>query len=179
MGRGFFVFTFLFSVIFLLQIVGFFSPYWDIQCVDNSDLNITTTQNKTCFYQGLFYGCDDGGKCRLTKIIDSKVFGLSVGIIVGNIIVLVLTILVLAHTYKDYAKSMKTGAMLMFATTEIMNIASTLFFWQLTYSVNIGWSCWLFSWSAAILITIIAFTCICCFIEQGGNRFHVYHYVVD
>ncbi|CAC5418059.1 unnamed protein product [Mytilus coruscus] len=183
MGTGFFIFTFLFSVIFLLQIVGFFSPNWDIQCVENSDLNITTSENQTCFYQGLFYGCEDSGKCRLTNLIDSKVFGLSLGIILGNIIVLFLSILVLAHVYKEYAKSMKTGAMLMFATTEIMNIASTLFFWRLTNTI--GWSCWVFSWSAAILITIIVFTCICCFIsifgEEGSSskRYFIYHYVVD
>ncbi|XP_071137578.1 uncharacterized protein [Mytilus edulis] len=184
MGTGFFIFIMFFSFIFVLQIVGFFSPNWDIQCVKNYTSTIANSNNKTCFYQGLFYGCSDSGKCRGTDIIDSRVFGLELAIILGNIIVLVLLILVLAHVYEESKKSMKQGAMFLFAITEIMNIASTIIVWTEGYTM--GWSCWASSWSAAILIGIIALTCLCFCMSLYGDdeddshkRYFIYYYVVE
>lgn len=55
-------------------------------------------------------------------VIDSRVFGLAVAIITGNVIVLVLSILVLAHVSENNKKSMKTVAMLLFtATGKLLN----------------------------------------------------------
>lgn len=51
------------------------------------------------------------------SVIDRRIFGLAVAIITGNVIVLVLSILVLAHVCKDNKKSMKTGAVLLFTAT--------------------------------------------------------------
>lgn len=50
-------------------------------------------------------------------VIDSRVFGLELSIILGNVLVLVLLILVLAHVNEDNKKPMKQGAMLLFAIT--------------------------------------------------------------
>ncbi|XP_063402290.1 uncharacterized protein LOC134686550 [Mytilus trossulus] len=177
MGTGFLIFLFLFVIIFLLQIVGFSSPYWDIKCEKNYDSDINNSNNETCFYQGLFYGCDINGNCRLTNIIDSRVFGLAVGIITGNVIVLVLLILVLAHVSENNKKSMKTGALLLFTATEILNIASTIIVWMDSYDV--GWSWWVTSWSAVVLIAIIALTCLCALLvaeDRENNNYN--HYCV-
>ncbi|VDI31506.1 Hypothetical predicted protein [Mytilus galloprovincialis] len=118
-------------------------------------------------------------------VIDRRLFGLAVAIITGNVIVLVLSILVLAHVCKDNKKSMKTGAVLLFTATELLNVASAIIVWLDSYTF--GWSWWVTSWSAVLIICIIALTCLCCCLSFNGDegesnssrRFFVYYYVVE
>ncbi|CAG2185629.1 unnamed protein product [Mytilus edulis] len=101
-------------------------------------------------------------------------------------------ILVVIANDKEPKKGWKALAMLLFTLTEILNIASTIIVWIEGYTM--GWSWWLSSWSAVLLLGIIALTCLCCIMaaaedDKNSNeekkksnnkkRFFIYYYVVD
>lgn len=64
-----------------------------------------------------------------------------------------------------------------FIIVEILNITSTILVWMDSYAV--GWSWWVTSWSAVVLIAIIALTCFCaCLVAEERENTSYNHYCV-